>query len=80
MSKSKSMASGDLTITLFRVGSFRAGRHGDLIGEPGEKNWQHIRPQQKASVRCEGLTMLKNPPHSRLGIWGLPRWGGSQGY
>jgi hypothetical protein len=26
---SKSMASGDLTITLSRVGSFRAGRHGD---------------------------------------------------
>jgi hypothetical protein len=25
----QSMASGDLTITLSRVGSFRAGRHGD---------------------------------------------------
>jgi hypothetical protein len=25
----KSMASGDLVITLSRVGSFRAGRHGD---------------------------------------------------
>ncbi len=28
--QSQSMASGDLTITLSRVGSFRAGRHGDL--------------------------------------------------
>jgi hypothetical protein len=27
----KSMASGDLTITLCRVGSFRAGRHGDQM-------------------------------------------------
>jgi hypothetical protein len=29
MPNRKSMASGDLTITLIRVGSFRAGRHGD---------------------------------------------------
>jgi len=31
MPNPKSMASGDLTITLSRVGSFRAGRHGDAM-------------------------------------------------
>jgi hypothetical protein len=36
---SQSMASGDLLITLCRVGSFRAGRHG---ASTVERNWKPV--------------------------------------
>jgi hypothetical protein len=59
MPNPKSMASGDLTITLIRVRSFRAGRHGDNYAQTSQVLYHSGRAvvALRSQPRAGGLKM-----------------------
>jgi hypothetical protein len=56
------MASGDLLITLSRVGSFRAGRHGALPLSKSETEYMADRPDEAAANVVSFAAMSEQLP------------------